>query len=129
MSCSLPPARSTTPTAGTLFEPGRSRQLNGTTSPLSYGPGHITQWEDRYRQVASVLVWMQITQGERLCAPLVRAHRQPGTKSQLRADLCQAAYHGRRRFLILQEVIQPYAQQLADRIDHGEAIISGLFPA
>jgi len=25
--------------------------------------------------------------------------------------------------------IHPYAQQLADRIDHGQAIISGPFPA
>jgi hypothetical protein len=91
--------------------------------------GHISRWEDRYRQVASVLVWMQITQGERLCAPLVRAHRQPGIRSQLAADLCQAAYHGRRRYLVLQEAAHPYAQQLAARIDHGKAIISGPFPA
>jgi hypothetical protein len=98
-------------------------QLRGELSA-----GHITQWEDRDRQVASVLVWIQITQGERLCAPLVRAHRQPGTKSQLVADLCQAAYHGRRRYLMLQEVVQPYAQQLTNQIDRGKTVISGPFP-
>jgi hypothetical protein len=91
--------------------------------------GHITQWEDRDRQVASVLAWMQITQGERLFAPLVRAHRHRGIRSQLAADLCQAAYYGRRRYLMLQQAIQPYAQQLANRVDHGQAIISGPFPS
>jgi hypothetical protein len=36
---------------------------------------------------------------------------------------------GRRRYLVLQEAAHPYAQQLAARIDHGKAIISGPFPA
>jgi hypothetical protein len=71
---------------------------------------------------------MQITQGERLFAPLVRAHQQSGTRSQLAADLCQAAYRGRRRYLMLHEAIQSYAEQLSNRIDRGKTVISGPFP-
>ena len=57
-----------------------------------------------------------------------RAHRQPGTRNQLALDLCQAAYQRWRRFPLLHEAVQPYAQQLADRIDHGKTISSGPFP-
>lgn len=35
----------------------------------------------------------------------------------------------RRRFPVLQEVLQSYAQQPADQIDHGKAITGGPFPA
>jgi hypothetical protein len=91
--------------------------------------GRITEWGERYRRTASVLVWMQLTQGERLCAPLVRAHRQATSHDgQLMEDLRQAAYRGRDRYLALQQAIQPYAEHLAGRIDHGETIISGPFP-
>jgi hypothetical protein len=45
-------------------------------------------------------------------------------------DLRQAAYQGRGRgrYIALQQAIQPYARQLAARIDHREAIASGPFP-
>jgi hypothetical protein len=93
--------------------------------------GRITQWGDRYRRAASVLAWLQITQGERLCAPLVRAHKQSASHDGLlMEDLRQAAYQGRGRgrYIALQQAIQPYARQLAARIDHREAIASGPFP-
>ena len=31
-------------------------------------------------------------------------------------------------YLMLQEVVQPYAQQLTNRIDRGTTVISGPFP-
>ena len=103
-------------------------------APLRARPtaGPPADWGERYRRAASVLAWMQITQGERGCAPLMRArqHAAP-SRSQLADDLSQAIYrsrrHPRERHGVLLHTLKPYTEQLARRIDHGATITSGPF--
>jgi hypothetical protein len=108
---------------------------NNLTAPLRarQPAGPPADWGERYRRAASVLAWMQITQGERGCAPLVRAHQHADpSRSQLADDLSQAIYrsrrHPRERHGALLRTLKPYTEQLARRIDHGETITSGPFP-
>jgi len=105
------------------------------TAPLRARPaaGSPADWGERHRRAASVLAWMQITQGERICAPLVRAHQHAApSRSQLAGDLSQAIYrsrrHPRERHGALLHTLKPYTEQLASRIDRGETITSGPFP-
>jgi hypothetical protein len=86
-----------------------------------------TNWEDRKRRVASVLVWTRITQGEHLFASLVLADRHAAGRyrTEFALDVHQAWYKSRtgrrgRHWLDLKQTLDVYADQLAARIDTGQ---------
>src|SRR6266704_2130315 len=84
-----------------------------------------TDWGDRKRRAASVLVWTRITQGEHLFAPIVLADRQAAGRyrTEFALDVHQAWYRsrtdrgGRHYWLDLKKELDAYADQLATKID------------
>lgn len=97
----IPPADWTTLTAG--FKP---------RSPVC---------GDRERLIASVLIWMQITDGEHHLAPLIRQDRATAGPHQLTRDV-QRARNQRHadpagHYAALTAHLTPYARQLAASID------------
>src|SRR6266702_1309194 len=82
-----------------------------------------TDWGDRKRRAASVLVWTRITQGEHLFAPIVLADRQAAGRyrTEFALDVHQAWYRsrtdrgGRHYWLDLKKELDAYADQLATK--------------
>ncbi len=85
----------------------------------------LTDWGDRKRRTASVLVWARVTQGEHLLAPLVLAARQEsGHRNELALSVHQARYQSRtgrrgRLWVDLKRLLDDHADQLAARVDSG----------
>jgi hypothetical protein len=82
-----------------------------------------TSWGDRKRQVASVLVWARVTQGEHRFAPLVLQDRQVSGRSELaqREQTIRWSRTGRpeHHYVALMTALNLYADHLAVRIDSG----------
>jgi TniQ len=85
-----------------------------------------TGWGERKRQVASVLVWARVTQGDHLFAPLARQAGQASGRNEL-AYLVQQAIRWSRsgrpehHYVALRAALNDYADRLAARIDSGWA--------
>jgi hypothetical protein len=86
-----------------------------------------TDWGDRKRRTASVLVWTRITQGEHLIAPLLLAdkHTSGRHRTELALDVHQAWYKSRigrpgQHWVALKRALDAYADQVATDIDSGQ---------
>jgi hypothetical protein len=81
-------------------------------------------WGDYKRRVASVLVWMRLTQSEHLFAPLVlAASSTPAGRNILSRSVQQASHHVRTgqagpHYVDLAHALDEYADLLAGHIDH-----------
>jgi cytochrome c551/c552 len=85
------------------------------------------EWGDNKRRIASVLVWMRVTQGEHLFAPLVlAASLTPGGRNILSRSVQQACHHistgqAGPHYVDLADALDAHADLLAAHIDsrHG----------
>jgi hypothetical protein len=81
-------------------------------------------WGDHKRRIASVLVWMRVTQGEHLFAPLVvTASHTPAGRNILSRSVQQACHHigtgqAGPHYIDLTDALGAYADLLAGRIDN-----------
>jgi hypothetical protein len=74
----------------------------------------------RTREVASVLVWAHITQGEHRFAPLVIAAQLAlGRRNELSQSVSRVRYSNGRHWREFKQALDTYADQLATRIDSG----------
>jgi hypothetical protein len=87
-------------------------------------------WGDNKRRIASVLVWMRVTQGEHLFAPLVLTafHRQAGCNA-LSRSVQQACHHIRTgqagpHYVDLANALDAYADLLAAQVDNQHRLSS-----
>jgi hypothetical protein len=86
-----------------------------------------TDWGDRKRRTASVLVWTRITQGEHLIAPLLLAdkHTSGRHRTELALNVHQAWYKIRigrpgQHWVRLKRALDAYADHLGTDIDSGQ---------
>lgn len=87
------------------------------------GPGW-TDWGDRKRLTASVLVWAHVTQSEPLLAPLLLTSKHPISSDELAHQVWQASYRSRtdrpgHHWPDLKARLGVYADQLTIDIDAG----------
>jgi hypothetical protein len=86
-------------------------------------PSARTDWSDRKRLVASVLVWARVTQGEYRLAPLLAA-AWPRRRRELARALQRTSSWGhtsrpQHHYVALLAALDAYADRLAARIDAG----------
>jgi hypothetical protein len=80
-------------------------------------PGRPTVYDERKQRIASVMVWVQITQGEHLFAPLVMAEKQQHGTSDVRAAVTAILCRTSPKNADLRVALTTYAQRLSLILD------------